>query len=117
MSADPHRSDRVGRSVLPRIVVGLVVGSLVGGAIGFLIGLLVFDGSRARWAGLLAGAIFVGILGAFWGGMTGLGPPAPEDDPLPRARPGDVGTRSSDDASSDPEDGGTETRRPSASGG
>lgn len=73
---------------MPRLVAGLVVGSLVGGAIGLLVGLWGFDGTRARWTSLLAGAIFVGILGAFWGGMAGLGPPAPEDDPLPRARRG-----------------------------
>lgn len=90
MSIDPHRSDRVGRRVVPRIVVGLVVGPLVGGAIGFLVGVLAFDGSRARWASLLAGAIFAGILGGFWGGMAALGPPAAEDDPLPRARDGDA---------------------------
>jgi hypothetical protein len=84
MSTDPHRSDGVGRRAGRRTAVGFLVGPLVGGALGLLIGSIVFGmWSRGMWAALVAGMAF-GALGGFWAGMSALGPPAPEDDPLPR---------------------------------
>ena len=84
MSNDPHRSDRVGRRAGTRIAVGILVGPLVGGALGLLLGSIVFGtGSRGMWAALVAGMAF-GALGGFFAGMSALGPPAPDDDPLPR---------------------------------
>lgn len=86
MSTDPHRSDRVARRAGSRIAVGSVVGPLIGGVAGFALGMIVFDPwSRGMWAALIAGCIF-GALGGFWAGMSALGPPAPEDDPLRRDR-------------------------------
>src|SRR5688500_20356799 len=84
MTTDPHRSDRVGRRAATRIALGILVGPLVGGALGLLIGSIVFGTwSRGMWAALVAGLAF-GALGGFWAGMSALGPPAPDDDPLPR---------------------------------
>jgi hypothetical protein len=84
MSTDPHRSDRVGRRVVGRIALGILVGPLVGGALGLLLGSFVFGTwSRGMWAALVAGMAF-GALGGFFAGMSALGPPAPDDDPLPR---------------------------------
>ena len=85
MPGDPHRSDRVGRSLGPRVSLGFVLGAVVGIAIGLGAGLVVFEaGSRAMWGSIVAGAVFGGLIGAFWGGMGSLGPPAAADDPLPR---------------------------------
>jgi hypothetical protein len=84
MSTDPHRSDRVGRRAGTRIAVGITVGPLVGGALGLLLGSIVFGTwSRGMWAALVAGMAF-GALGGFFAGMSALGAPAPDDDPLPR---------------------------------
>ena len=84
MSADPHRSDHVGRRAGTRIAVGMLVGPLVGVALGLLIGSIVFDPwSPGMWAALVAGTVF-GALGGFFAGMSALGPPAPDDDPLLR---------------------------------
>jgi hypothetical protein len=81
---EPHRSDRVGRRVRPRIAIGLVVGPAAGGLIGLLVGLVWFGaGTRGMWAAVIVGLIF-GALGAFWAGLGALGPPARADDPLPR---------------------------------
>jgi hypothetical protein len=66
------------------VAIGFVVGPLAGALLGFVLGSIVFDaGSRGMWGAIVAGVIF-GALGAFWAGMSALGPPAPEDDPLPR---------------------------------
>jgi hypothetical protein len=84
MSTDPHRSDRVVRRAGSRIAVGILVGPLIVGALGLLLGSIVFGTwSRGMWAALVAGMAF-GALGGFFAGMTALGPPAPDDDPLPR---------------------------------
>jgi hypothetical protein len=93
VSADPHRSDRVGRRAGTRVAIGFVLGPLVGAALGFAFGSIAFDaGSRGMWGSVIAGVVF-GALGGFWAGMSALGPPAPVDDPLPRR---------DDDARSDP---------------
>jgi hypothetical protein len=84
VSADPHRSDRVGRRAAPRIAIGFLVGPVVGAVLGLGAGILVFGaGTRGMWASVIAGLVFGG-LGGFWGGLASLGPPAPDDDPLPR---------------------------------
>jgi hypothetical protein len=81
--SDPRRPTRSGRRAAPRLALGLVLGPIVGALIGLAIAMLLFDGgTRAIVAGLLGGAIFGGLLGAFWGGMSGLEAVEPEDDPL-----------------------------------
>jgi MFS family permease len=84
VSTDPHRSDRVGRRIGKRIALGVLVGPLIGGLLGLLLGSIAFDPwSPGMWAALVAGMAF-GALGGFFAGMSALGPPAPDDDPLPR---------------------------------
>jgi hypothetical protein len=66
------------------MAVGFVVGPAAGVLLGLLVGLVAFEPwSRGMWASAIAGFVFGG-LGGFWGGMASLGPPAPDDDPLPR---------------------------------
>src|SRR5215213_3213009 len=99
-ASDPRRSTRTGRRAGSRVALGIVIGPLAGALLGVLIGSLVFGaGSRGFWAAVVAGAIF-GALGGFWGGLSGLGPPEAENDPLPPAtrderdeRPGSGGSR------------------------
>ena len=82
--SDPRRSTGTGRRTGSRIAVGMVAGSAVGVAIGLLVGAIVFEGgSRGFWASVVAGLIFGFLLGGFWGGLSGLGPPEVENDPLP----------------------------------
>jgi hypothetical protein len=84
MDLDPHRSDRVGRRAGPRIALGFVVGPAAGALLGLLVGVVAFEpGSRGMWASIVAGLVF-GALGGFWGGLSSLGPPSEQDDPLPR---------------------------------
>jgi hypothetical protein len=88
MSTDPHRSDRVVRRAGTRVAVGILVGPLVGGVLGLLLGSIAFGSwSRGMWAALVAGMAF-GALGGFFAGMSALGPPAPDDDPLLRDESG-----------------------------
>jgi hypothetical protein len=83
-AAEPHRSDRVGRRVGPKIALGFLLGPLIGVALGAVAGIAIFEvGSPGMWGCIVAGLIF-GALGGFWGGLTSLGPPAEADDPLPR---------------------------------
>lgn len=83
--SDPRISTGTGRRAGSRIAIGVVVGPAAGMVLGLLVGLIAFEaGSRGMWASLIAGALFGVLLGGFWGGLSGLGPPAPRDDPLPR---------------------------------
>jgi hypothetical protein len=100
--SDPRRSTRTGRRAGSRILVGMVAGLVVGVLLGLLIGAVVSEpGSRGFWAAAITGGIFGFVLGGFWGGLSGLGPPEVENDPLPPAsrdgraeRPGSEGTTS-----------------------
>jgi hypothetical protein len=66
------------------VAVGFVIGPIVGGLLGLVLGSIVFDaGTRGMWGSVVAGAVFGVLLGGFWAGMSALGPPAPEDNPLP----------------------------------
>jgi uncharacterized protein YcfJ len=82
--SEPRMQTETGRRAGSRVLVGFVLGPLIGGVLGLVVGLIAFGaGSRGMWASLVAGAIF-GALGGFWGGLSGLGPVEPENDPLPR---------------------------------
>ena len=82
--SDPRRSTGTGRRAGSRLAIGLVVGAVVGVALGALVGAVALGaGSRGFWASVVAGAIFGVVLGGFWGGLSGLGPPEVENDPLP----------------------------------
>lgn len=85
MQTDPHRSDRVGANARPRLAIGLVLGAVIGALVGLGIGILAFRlDAPGMWGAFLAGAVFGAAVGGIWGAMAGLGPPAAEDDPLPR---------------------------------
>ncbi len=88
-AGDPRRSTRTGRRAGPRVLIGFVAGPIVGALLGLLIGSIAFGGgSRGMWASVISGAIF-GVLGGFWGGLSGLGPPEVENDPLTPVEDGD----------------------------
>jgi hypothetical protein len=68
------------------MAIGFVIGPVLGGVVGLLAGVVFFDpGSSGMWGAIVAGVVF-GALGGFWGALIGLGPPAPDDDPLRRER-------------------------------
>jgi hypothetical protein len=68
----------------------MVVGPVAGAILGLIVGLILFGvGTPGMWASCLAGGLVGFILGAFWGGLSGLGPVEPENDPLPRMSPED----------------------------
>jgi hypothetical protein len=85
MSGDPHRSDRVGPRAARGISIGFVVGPPIGAVLGAVVGGVVFGvGSAGMWGSVVAGLVLGVLGGALWGALLSLGPPAPEDDPLPR---------------------------------
>jgi hypothetical protein len=66
-------------------MLGLSLGALFGALAGLAISVVVVQvGAWAMTGWTLAGAVFGVLIGGFWGGMAGFGPPAEEDDPLPR---------------------------------
>jgi hypothetical protein len=90
MSSDPHRSDRVGPRAARGVSIGFLVGPPVGAAFGAVVGGIVFGaGSTGMWGSIVAGLVLGVLGGALWGALLSLGPPAPEDDPLPRRNDGE----------------------------
>ena len=84
MDASDARSERrIGRGLILGVVIGLVAGA----AIGAIVGLFVWERTGPILASALFGAIGLGMLGAFWGGMTGLESPDPGEEPGGRAEP------------------------------
>lgn len=83
--SDPRRSTATGRRAGSRIGLGFAIGTVAGALLGALVGSLAFEtGSPGFWAAVVAGAVF-GVLGGFLAGMSALGPPEVENDPLPPA--------------------------------
>jgi hypothetical protein len=90
MSDDPHRSERVGRRAAKGMSIGFLIGPPVGAVLGVIVGGIVFGaGSAGMWGSMVGGLVLGAIAGALWGGFSSLGPPAPEDDPLPRRTDGE----------------------------
>jgi hypothetical protein len=84
MDASQARSrSRIGRGLILGVVIGVVAGAAIGG----IVGLLVWERTGPILASALFGAIGLGMLGAFWGGMTGLESPDPGHEPGERAEP------------------------------
>jgi hypothetical protein len=77
MSAAPGKGEGVGRRAGRHLWLGAVVGIVAGALIGWLIGSIAFEGARAIWGSVVAGAIFMGGVGAFIGGISSLEPPRP----------------------------------------
>jgi hypothetical protein len=65
-----------------RIGIGALVGIGLGAIGGAIWGATAFrPGSMAMWSVAIAGAIFLGLIGAFVGGMSGLESPDPQMEP------------------------------------
>jgi hypothetical protein len=77
MSGAPGSGKDVGRRAGRHLWLGAVVGIVAGALIGWLIGSIAFEGARAIWGSVVAGAIFIGGVGAFIGGISSLEPPRP----------------------------------------
>ena len=100
MSGAPGNGEDVGRRAGRRLWLGAVAGIVAGALVGWLIGSIAFEGARATWGSVVAGAIFIGGVGAFIAGISSLEPPRPgrelsssAADPLSNAGP-----KGSDDA-------------------
>ena len=77
MSGAPGNGENVGRRAGRHLWLGAVVGIVAGALIGWLIGSIAFEGARAIWGSVVAGAIFMGGVGTFIGGISSLEPPRP----------------------------------------
>lgn len=75
------REDEVVPRARRRIGLGLLIGPALGALAGFLIALAFGAPGWALGIAAAGGGIF-GALGAFWGGLSSLRPPASDDDPL-----------------------------------
>jgi hypothetical protein len=77
MSGAPGSGGDVGRRAGRHLWLGAVAGIVAGALVGWLIGSIAFEGSRAMWGSVVAGAIFIGGVGAFIAGISSLEPPRP----------------------------------------
>jgi hypothetical protein len=87
-----HDLDPTQRAHARRLSSGTALGALLGTCVGFVAGLIagamIFQlGSPGMWACVLAGAIFCGGVGAFWGAFSGLESTDPGREPLQRRHP------------------------------
>ena len=79
----PSREQRHARRWVSRIVIGGAIGIVAGVVIGVIWGLIAYRaGSFAMWAVVAACGIFLGVLGAFVGGLAGLESPDPGREPM-----------------------------------
>jgi hypothetical protein len=79
---DAGREQRHARRWVTRIGLGAAIGGSIGLVVGLIWGSIAFRvGSPAMWAVVASCAIFLGILGAFVGGMSGLESPDPGHEP------------------------------------
>jgi hypothetical protein len=83
-----EREHREGGRVGRRLAAGALVGGSLGALVGAVIGVLGTSGTTgiALWA--VAGALFLGGVGAFVAGLSGLRSAAPDHRPTPREPPG-----------------------------
>ena len=90
-----NREQRHARRWVSRIAIGGVIGFAVGVVVGAIWGSIAYRaGSFAMWAVVAACAIFLGIFGAFVGGLAGLESPDPGHEPSqvdePLREPGEL---------------------------
>jgi hypothetical protein len=82
--------DAASRRTSARLPRRILAGTFIGGAIGVVAGLIAgsiaYDGS-AVIACALAGALGLGLIGSFVGGMSSLESPQPGSEPSERAEP------------------------------
>lgn len=79
-------SRRTGERLPRRILAGTLIGAAVGALIGLVAGAVAYDGT-AVVACALAGALGLGLLGSFIGGMSSLESPQPGNEPSERTEP------------------------------
>ena len=84
--AHDRASRRTSERLPRRILVGTVVGAALGAVIGLLAGSVAYDGT-AVIACTLAGALGLGLIGSFVGGMSSLESPRPGNEPSERTEP------------------------------
>ena len=77
MSGAPGSGEEAGRRAGRHLWLGAVVGIVAGALVGGLIGSIAFEGTRAIWGSAVAGAIFIGGVGAFIAGISSLEHPRP----------------------------------------
>lgn len=79
---DPGSEHRHARRWVTRIGLGAAIGGSLGFVLGLIWGSIAYRvGSPAMWAVVGACAIFLGVLGGFVGGMSGLESPDPGHEP------------------------------------
>jgi hypothetical protein len=93
--SDASRERRHARRWVTRTGLGAAIGGSIGLVVGLIWGSIAYRvGSLAMWAVVASCAIFLGILGAFVGGMSGLESPDPGREPSqvdePLGEPGDL---------------------------
>jgi hypothetical protein len=83
MDQDLERRERRHlRRLGSRIAIGALVGAGLGVIGGLIWGAIAFrPGASGMWAVAIASAIFLGVVGAFVGGMSGLESPDPDMEP------------------------------------
>jgi hypothetical protein len=80
--SDASRERRHARRWVTRTGLGAAIGGSIGLVVGLIWGSIAYRvGSLAMWAVVASCAIFLGILGAFVGGMSGLESPDPGHEP------------------------------------
>ncbi len=82
--------DRAWGRIQNGVLKGLLVGGVAGAIVGLIIGAIVFQRLGAIAAAMLAGAIGLGGLGAFWGVLANLESPDPGHEPSEVERPLEV---------------------------
>jgi MFS family permease len=83
---DDHPVERrFGRRIGARVFLGGGVGAVIGALAGWGLAAAFGAGTGARWAAVIAGALFVSALGAFWAGMSALEPARPGLEPAESA--------------------------------
>jgi hypothetical protein len=98
MSGASGNGEGVGRRAGRHLWLGAVMGIVAGALIGWLIGSIAFEGARAIWGSVVAGAIFMGGVGAFIGGISSLEPPRPGRELSSSADPANAAPKGREDA-------------------
>jgi len=96
VSGAPAKDEDFGRRAGRHLWLGAVAGIVAGALVGWLIGSIAFESARGIWGSVIAGAIFIGGVGAFIAGISSLEPPRPgrelsssDADPVSNAAPKD----------------------------
>jgi hypothetical protein len=81
------RQERQARRWAGRIGVGAAIGAGIGLVAGLIWGAIAYGGSFAMWMVVIGCVLFLGLLGAFVGGLSGLESTDPGREPSQREEP------------------------------